>query len=62
MKDKILKEIYNFCEECPSHECCPEEECVLYRIEEIVLCKEKKQEVEIEGQMSLYDYNVSNSK
>lgn len=33
----ILKEIAIFCEECPSHECCPEDECVLYRIEKKVL-------------------------
>ena len=34
--EKILSEITEFCENCPSHECCPEEECVLYRIEQIV--------------------------
>lgn len=32
----ILNEIMSFCEECSSRECCPEEECVLYRIEQIV--------------------------
>lgn len=37
MEDKILKEIANFCEECPAHEICPDEECVLFRIEQIVL-------------------------
>jgi len=36
MREKILYEITNFCEECPSHDCCPEEECVLYRIEKIL--------------------------
>lgn len=34
--EKVMKEITNFCEECSSHECCPEEECVLYRIEHIM--------------------------
>ena len=37
MDNKILLEIANFCETCPSHESCPEEECVLYRIEKIIL-------------------------
>lgn len=37
MKEEILTEISNFCsEECPSCTCCPEEECVLFRIEKIV--------------------------
>lgn len=44
MKDKILIEIFNFCETCPSHENCPEEESVLYRIEKIVLKKGEKDE------------------
>jgi hypothetical protein len=62
MKDKILTEITNFCEECPSHECCPEEECVLYRIEQILLDKSDKQQEEvIEGQLTIYDCNDSNS-
>ena len=39
--DKILLEITNFCETCPSHELCSEEECVLYRIEKIILKGEK---------------------
>lgn len=37
MKDEILEEITDFCEECASHECCPEEKYVLYRIEQIIL-------------------------
>ncbi|MBP3920795.1 MAG: hypothetical protein J6D28_04445 [Bacilli bacterium] len=41
MKDKILKEIANFCEECESHECCPEKDCVLYRIEQLVVNDEE---------------------
>ena len=36
MKEEILTEITDFCRECPSHENCPEEECVLYRIEQII--------------------------
>lgn len=53
MKNKILKEIHDFCEECPSHECCPEEECVLYKIEQIILNKKRD---------DVIDCNVSNSK
>lgn len=37
MKTKILTEITNFCIECNSHNCCPEENCVLFRIEKIVI-------------------------
>jgi hypothetical protein len=37
MKEKILIETTNFCEECPSHEYCPEEECILWRIEQILI-------------------------
>jgi len=36
MKEEILTEITDFCRECPSHENCPEEGCVLYRIEKII--------------------------
>ena len=42
MKNKIMLEITNHCEECPNHECCPEEECVLFRIEKIIEDKEKR--------------------
>lgn len=31
----ILDETTRFCEECPSRECCPEDECVLFRIEKL---------------------------
>lgn len=48
MEDKILNEITDFCNECGSKENCPEEECVLYRIENIVLPKKKKFAVEIQ--------------
>lgn len=41
MQEKILNEIYEFCEGCPSKECCPEEECTLFRIEQIVLSNEE---------------------
>ena len=34
--NEILKEITDFCRECPSNCNCAEEECVLYRIEKIV--------------------------
>ncbi len=36
MTDEVLTEITDFCRECPSHECCPEEECILYRVEQIL--------------------------
>lgn len=55
MTEEILTEITNFCEECPSHECCPEEECVLYRIEQILTKKEPTKE-QLEGQTDIYDY------
>lgn len=42
MLNKIMLEISNFCEMCPSHEICPEEECVLFRIEQIILKKEER--------------------
>ena len=42
MEEKILNETTTFCESCPSKECCPEEDCVLYRIEQIVLNKEEE--------------------
>ena len=42
MKNRILLEIANFCEECNSNCCCPEEECVLFRIEKILLEKRGK--------------------
>lgn len=42
MGNKILKEITEFCKECASHECCPEEYCVLYRIEQIITNKTNK--------------------
>lgn len=47
MKEKILNETTTFCNECESKECCPEEECVLYRIEQIALSKKKTYQVEI---------------
>lgn len=37
MNKRILIEISNFCKSCPSHENCPEEECVLFRIEKLII-------------------------
>ena len=37
---EILNEITFFCEECQSHENCPEEKCILFRIENIINKKE----------------------
>lgn len=34
--DEILTEITNFCETCPSKDCCPEDECVLFSIEKLI--------------------------
>ena len=42
MENKILSEISNTCENCRSRECCLEKECVLFRIEQIVLKQRKK--------------------
>lgn len=43
MKEEVLIEVSEFCEECPSHECCPEEECILFRIEQILNQKSKEE-------------------
>lgn len=46
MEEQIKLEIASFCEECPSHENCPEDECVLFRIEKIILeSEDKKNEI-----------------
>ena len=37
MQEKILEEITKHCEECSLKERCPEEDCTLFRIEQIVL-------------------------
>lgn len=42
--DEILTEIYNTCNGCPNQFNCPEEECTLYRIEQIVLKEGEKNE------------------
>jgi len=47
MKKKILLEIANFCESCASHECCPEEDCILFRIEKLILEKKEKKNEKI---------------
>lgn len=36
MTDEILKEIAEYCENCPNHEQCPEVDCILFRIEQIL--------------------------
>jgi hypothetical protein len=41
MKEKIKIEIAEFCEDCIFHENCPEEECVLFRIEQLLNRKVK---------------------
>lgn len=35
LKEAILNETTTFCNECASKECCHEEECVLWRIEQL---------------------------
>lgn len=52
-KTKILNETTKFCNECPSKDCCPEEECVLFRIEQILLGKE---DVKLEKQTTIDEY------
>ena len=42
MKNKILLEITDFCFDCPLHEKCIEEKCVLFRIEKLICKKEEK--------------------
>lgn len=42
MKNKVLLEITDFCFNCPIHEKCIEEKCVLFRIEKIICKKEEK--------------------
>ena len=48
MEEEIMNEITNFCEQCPSNTECPEEDCVLYRIEKIVCPEPTKEEVKKE--------------
>lgn len=42
MRDEILNEITLFCMECGSKYECPEDDCVLFRIERIVTENESK--------------------
>lgn len=44
MKNKILLEISNYCTICPIHDKCIEEDCVLFRIEIIILNDIKKKD------------------
>ncbi len=48
LKEKILYEITNFCKECPSSSCCCEEECVLFRIEKLIINDGGKKDNEID--------------
>ena len=56
MKEKILEEITEYCSKCTLKGKCPEEECALHRIEQIVLGKQSESEEVIEGQTTVYDY------
>lgn len=40
--------ICDFCNECPSKDCCPEAECILFRIEKILneSCENESKEEE----------------
>lgn len=40
-EDQILNEITTFCEKCTCKDCCIENDCALFRIEQIVLKKDK---------------------
>lgn len=44
MEEKILTEITENCEHCNFCNKCLEEDCTLWRIEQIVISKENKQE------------------
>ena len=44
MEEKIEKEITDFCEQCASKDCCPEEDCVLFRIEKIIYPESSEKE------------------
>ena len=33
----VMNEVTEFCESCPNVGCCPEEECVLFRIESLLV-------------------------
>ena len=35
--NRTLKTIYEFCETCSSHDECPEEECMLFNVEQSLL-------------------------
>lgn len=48
MKERVLNEITTFCNECSSKECCPESECILHRIEQVILNKVYQAEVKEE--------------
>lgn len=52
MKDEILEEIAEHCDDCKLKECCKEDECVLYRIEQIVLDKNRVYQIEVSEELS----------
>ena len=54
MEEKILTEITDFCEECSSHESCPEEDCVLYRIEQIIIKNDKENASKTDKKLDKY--------
>lgn len=35
LKESILNETTTFCNECKNKECCKEDECVIYRLEQL---------------------------
>ena len=41
VEGRVLKEAFDFCGECSSNMCCPEDECVIYRIQQICLGKDE---------------------
>lgn len=36
MQEKVLIEISKYCENCPLHEKCKENQCILFRIEQLL--------------------------
>ena len=60
MEEKILTEITEHCENCPLCQKCPEEECVLWRIEQLIAPQSAKKEEEvIEGQTTIDEFIAS---
>lgn len=57
--EEIMNEITECCETCPLCQKCPEEECVLWRIEQIAAGKTRNPETVIKGQTTVYDFIAS---